>query len=223
MDRRASAPVRRQRVRGVRKRAAVRERCGRTAHAASRWVRGNEAQEELVGRCAQAASGRYQAHYRVEGRWFSAPMTFRTKRDANAFFAATPRQYCRRGIVMTVKLVLIAGLPGAGKTSLARQLEETIPAVRLCGDEWMSDLGIDLQDEAARERIEVLFWKLAQRFLALGQSVILESGFWLRSDRDEKRLGARALGVSIELHYLDVPLDERWRRIGTRNQDGMWN
>jgi len=109
-----------------------------------------------------------------------------------------------------------------GKTTLARRLEQEIPALRLCGDEWMAHLGFDLYDEAARDRIEVLFWQLAQQSLRLGQSVILESGFWLRSDRDEKRLGARSAGVPVELHYVDVPIDELWRRIEIRNADGAW-
>ena len=74
-----------------------------------------------------------------------------------------------------------------------RQLEAELPAVRLCPDEWMASMGIDLRDEAARDGLEVMFWRLAQDLLRLGQSVILESGFWLRSDRDEKRLGARRL------------------------------
>jgi hypothetical protein len=34
-------------------------------------------------------SGRFQAHYRVDGTWFNAPDTFRTKRDAQDFLAAT--------------------------------------------------------------------------------------------------------------------------------------
>ncbi len=118
------------------------------------------------------------------------------------------------------QLILICGLPGAGKSTVARRLELEIPAVRLCGDEWLADLGFDLYDEATRERLEVLFWQLAQRMLALGMSVILESGFWLRSDRDEKRIGARALGATVTLHYLDVPIDEFWRRIDRRNAAG---
>ncbi len=118
------------------------------------------------------------------------------------------------------RLMLMCGLPGAGKTTLAQRLAVEVPAVRLCPDEWMVHLGIDLYDEPARDRLERILWLHAQDLLRLGVSVILESGFWLRADRDEKRLGARALGVSVELYYLDVPLAERWRRIEQRNAEG---
>lgn len=114
------------------------------------------------------------------------------------------------------RLLLMCGLPGAGKTTLAKRLEAALPAVRLCPDEWMTDLGIDLFDLRARTRLETVFWQHARDLLRLGQSVVLESGFWLRSDRDEKRLGARALGAAVELHYLDVPFDELCRRLEAR-------
>ena len=38
--------------------------------------------------------------------------------------------------------------------------------------------------------------------------------------RDEKRLGARALGVGVELHYLFAPLDELVRRAAHRTASG---
>ena len=123
---------------------------------------------------------------------------------------------------MAARLILVCGLPGAGKTTLARQLETRLPAMRLCPDEWLLEIGIDLHDEPPRDRLEQIFWRHTQRLLGLGASVILESGFWLRSDRDEKRLGARALGVPVELHYLDVPMDELWRRVKLRNESDMW-
>ena len=34
---------------------------------------------------------------------------------------------------------------------------------------------------------------------------------------------ARGLGVGVELHYLDVPTDELWRRIEARNSQPPWD
>lgn len=114
------------------------------------------------------------------------------------------------------RLILICGLPGAGKTTLARRLAAALPAVRLCPDEWLVDLGVDLFDEAARARLERRFWTHTRELLPLGQTVVLEFGFWARAERDEKRLAARALGVPVELHYLTAPVEELARRIAGR-------
>jgi predicted kinase len=116
------------------------------------------------------------------------------------------------------RLILICGLPGAGKTTLAKRLEDELRAVRLCPDEWKHDLGVDYYDEEMRVRLEHRLWRLGQELLGLGQSVILENGFWAREERDELRLAARTLGVAVELHYLEAPVDELWRRLEIRNE-----
>lgn len=67
-----------------------------------------------------------------------------------------------------------------------------------------------------RSRIESLQWLLAKEVLLVGATVIIEWGTWARSERDALREEARALGASVELHYLDVPLDELWQRIRAR-------
>jgi predicted kinase len=121
------------------------------------------------------------------------------------------------------RLVLICGLPASGKSTLARQLAATIPAIRLDKDEWTFALGLDVWDDEHRARVERQLWVLAQDLLANGLSVILEWGHWARAERDEKRLGARALGVGVELHHLDAPLDVLIERAERRHASGEWS
>jgi predicted kinase len=51
----------------------------------------------------------------------------------------------------------------------------------------------------------------------LGVNVILDFGFWARSEREDYRARAARLGASSELHFLDVPEDVLLRRLATRN------
>src|SRR5213082_245115 len=118
------------------------------------------------------------------------------------------------------RLVLLCGLPASGKTMLARELADAYGAVRLNPDEWESALEVDPFDEGFQARLEEEFWELAQRLLVLGTSVVLEWGFWARSERDEKREAARTLGAAVELRFLDAPYDELVRRVGDRQAAG---
>ena len=122
----------------------------------------------------------------------------------------------------STRLVLICGLPASGKSTLARQLAPKIPAIRLDKDAWVTQLGADVWDDEFRVRLEQQLWVLTQDLLARGQSVILEWGHWARAERDEKRLGARALGVGVELHYLDAPLVDLIERAERRTASGEW-
>lgn len=114
-------------------------------------------------------------------------------------------------------LHLICGLPGSGKTTLAKRLEHDIPALRLAPDEWMARIVGDGYDEEKRSVVEQVLWEIAARALSLGIDVILEFGFWSRRERDDFRSRAAALGSDTELHYLDVPRDELLRRLALRN------
>jgi Predicted kinase len=115
------------------------------------------------------------------------------------------------------RLVLLCGLPGSGKTTIARRLALEIGAVRLCPDEWMTALDIHLFDESSRARVEAFQWQLTEELLGLRQAVIIEWGSWARSERDVLRERARELGVRVELCYLDVPVDILWERLSARN------
>ena len=120
-------------------------------------------------------------------------------------------------------LFLICGLPGAGKTTLAKQLELSQSALRLCPDEWITSILADVTDtfeiDRLRTPVESVQWEVAKRALTLGVNVILENGFWSREERASYRSQAEALGAQIKLIYLDVERDELWARLSKRNQN----
>jgi predicted kinase len=117
------------------------------------------------------------------------------------------------------RLILVCGLPGSGKTTLAEALETRLQAIRFSPDDWLDALSVNLHREDVREKVEALQWKLAQQLLAQGLTVIIEWGTWARSERDTLRLGARALGAAVELHFLSAPMDILFERLELRGRE----
>lgn len=115
------------------------------------------------------------------------------------------------------RIILLCGLPGAGKTTLAVRLAGQLRAARLSPDEWLAGFGFDLFDDRARARVERMLWRHALDLASLGVPVVLENGFWTRQERDGLRARARGLGLEIELRHLDVPLAALRRRLAERN------
>jgi predicted kinase len=130
------------------------------------------------------------------------------------------------------RLIIICGLPGSGKTTLAREFEHRLGGVRLCPDDWMTALSVNVWQADVRQKIEALQWSLAQRLLETGNIVIIEWGTWSRSERNALWAGARALGAAVELHTVHAPLEVLFERIAgraaedppiTRDQIEQWH
>jgi predicted kinase len=115
-------------------------------------------------------------------------------------------------------LFVLAGMPGSGKSVLASRLARERSSFHLDPDAWFMALGLDPHDGRLREIFENLQWQQGLRLLELGGSVIAESAGWRRESRERRRVAAVELGVRTELHVLDVPFEERWRRIEQRNR-----
>lgn len=118
-------------------------------------------------------------------------------------------------------LHLMVGLPCSGKTTYAKKLAEREKALVLTPDVWQLKLfGQDFPGPYHDERhnnIENIIWDVAARVLSLGTSVILDFGFWAKSERADFRQRAKELNVNFQIHFLDVSIEELIVRLEKRN------
>ena len=120
-------------------------------------------------------------------------------------------------------LYLLCGLPGAGKTTLAKELEQSPATMRLTPDEWLGELLTDAGDKPAldrlREPVEAMQWELAKKLLRLEINVVLDWGFWTRAKRAWYRREAALIGAQVVTHFLAAPREELWARLAARNMN----
>jgi predicted kinase len=114
--------------------------------------------------------------------------------------------------------ILFCGLPGSGKTTLAKQLEKQKRGVRICTDDWQDDLDMNHNENNFRKKLQKRLYTLGLDLLSYGQSIILEDGLWMAHERAEKLADARKHGAIVELHYFDLSFEELWKRLAARNQ-----
>src|SRR3954449_5082115 len=117
-------------------------------------------------------------------------------------------------------MVLVVGLPGAGKTSWARRLEAERGAVRFTPDEWMEALFNTNEVDGRRWVLESeLLWGVAARALELGVDVVLDYGCWSDEERDLCRPRAENLGAEAVIVGRDPPFDLLGELVERRNAD----
>jgi predicted kinase len=124
-------------------------------------------------------------------------------------------------------LHLISGLPGAGKTTYAEQLTTERDAALLSLDRWLItsfgryELATVGYGEHARRvyALRELIWSAAAELLRRDADVILDDGFFLRSDRVDHIARARALGARAAIHFLDTAVEVLRARLAARDRD----
>jgi predicted kinase len=121
-------------------------------------------------------------------------------------------------IVTQATLLLMVGLPAAGKTTRARELAATHRALRLTPDHWMIPLFGDSMADGKRWVLEGRLISVALQALRLGTSVVLDYGLWGRDERSALRWLARSAGAACQVVYLAVDKDVQLARIAHRQE-----
>jgi predicted kinase len=115
-------------------------------------------------------------------------------------------------------LILMVGLPAAGKTTRAKELAATHQALRLTPDHWMIPLFGDNMADGKRFVLEGRLISVALQALRLGTSVVLDYGLWARDERSALRWLAQASGAACQVVYLPVEKDVQLTRIARRQE-----
>jgi predicted kinase len=113
-------------------------------------------------------------------------------------------------------LFLTVGLPGAGKTTLARQLADEHGALRLTPDDWMIPLFGVAEADGKRDVMEGRLLWVAVEALRLGTNVVVDYGCWSRDERSAIRWLTEAEGARFHMIYLPVDNETQRARIAHR-------
>ncbi|MFF3345686.1 AAA family ATPase [Streptomyces sp. NPDC002779] len=143
--------------------------------------------------------------------------------EAEAEVAAISRTVTRPMPPHPPFCVLMAGLPGSGKTTLSRTLTAR-GFVRLCPDEEMfrrhgvygKDFPRGVFPTLERPVLEDVADELREQLKA-GRDVVVDHGFWTPEDRAKWRAIATDAGATPVLVYLAASHEELWARISKRN------
>jgi predicted kinase len=119
-----------------------------------------------------------------------------------------------------VSLVVVCGLPGVGKTTVARRVADRLDARVLRTDEIRKELFPDPEyssEETTAVYDEIL--RRAREELAAGGSVVLDGTF--RTERLRERAADAAGGLGAEFELISVDSEESIvrRRIAERDDD----
>jgi len=125
-----------------------------------------------------------------------------------------------------VRVVLVGGLPGTGKTTLSRSLTEFLGALRVSSDEVRDDVvprgtaGTDRYGAAAVDAVYGELLRRAEVALEMGEHVVLDASWLHERHRSGARDLARRAGALLVELRCECPATIAEARIEHRNRAG---
>lgn len=117
---------------------------------------------------------------------------------------------------------VICGFIGAGKTTFARELEKETKAIRITKDEWMvkifgNKITTDKNFEEYDKNMIQLSRDFALKLLKSGNDVIIDEGFWAKSQREGIRKKITGAGARPVFYYVECSFSEMRKRVVSRS------
>jgi predicted kinase len=114
---------------------------------------------------------------------------------------------------------MTVGLPGTGKTTEAKRIEQEEGALRLTKDEWVKALYGVANPPEASDVIEGRLIEIGLRALDLGINVVIDFGLWGRDERSALRQAAADVGAAVRICYFELTPAEQRQRLDRRHEE----
>ncbi len=127
----------------------------------------------------------------------------------------------------TYDIHLVCGATGAGKSTYAETLAQSVGGVRFSIDEWLQrlhnmDQPAEMSFDWFYERVQrncAQMRDTAEKLVPLGVPSVFDCGL---TNKDERKIfsdWADNHGYAVQLHFVDVPTVTRWQRVLNRNRE----
>lgn len=105
-------------------------------------------------------------------------------------------------------LLMLQGLPGSGKTTMARSLVDTRQAVRVNKDDLRAMLHNGIHSKSSEKEVLALRDKIVVDTLSRGRTIIVDDTNFAPYHEITLREIAKNMGVPFVKHFIDTPLED---------------